>query len=144
MLNGYHLGYQHLGEVHEIDACCGAFMLIRKTVGEKVGWFDEDYFWYGEDIDFCYRVKKSGGKIAFVPYVKMLHYKGIASGIKHHTRKLSHASIHTKRLATRARFEVMRIFYKKHYEALYPGWLTHLILLGVAIKEQMVLLRIRS
>ena len=35
-------------------------MLMRKSVGDEVGWWDEDYPLYGEDIDFCYRLHKAG------------------------------------------------------------------------------------
>ena len=37
--------------IHEIDALTGAFALIKTEAGKQVGWFDEDYFWNGEDID---------------------------------------------------------------------------------------------
>jgi len=139
--NGYHLGYQKLNEIHEIDSCSGAFMMVKKNIGQKIRWFDEDYFWYGEDLDFCYRLKKSGWKIFYIPQVKILHYKGIASGIKEHSKKISSADKKTQILATKARFEVMEIFYKKHYVGKYPSWLTALVLLGIKIKKKFNLIR---
>ena len=57
-----------LSTIHEIDACSGTFLLIRKKLLDKIGWFDEDYFSYGEDIEMCYRVKELGYKVYFVPY----------------------------------------------------------------------------
>ena len=131
--NGYHLGYQNMDEIHEVDACVGAFLLIRRRVGEEVGWLDEDYFWYGEDLDFCFRIKKAGWKIAFVPNVKIIHYKGISSGIKEHTQALSTADERGQKLAQKSRFEAMRVFYQKHYKDKYPLIIRKLVMLGIGI-----------
>ena len=143
LLNGYHLGYQDMNMVHEIDACAGAFLLIRREVGKKVGWFDEDYFWYGEDLDLCFRVKKAGWKIMFVPDVKIIHYKGAASGIKKRLSVALRVSKETKILATKARFDVMRIFYNKHYRKEYPQFIRWLVLAAIEIKRRITLLRIK-
>ncbi len=136
ILNGYHLGYRNMDKIHEIDSCVGAFMMIRRSAGIKVGWLDEDYFWYGEDIDFCYRMKEKGYKVMFVPSSKIVHYKGISSGLKNHSQKLSTANEETKKLATKSRFDVMRIFYKKHYEGKYPNFITNLVFLGIDLKRK--------
>ncbi|MBI4098011.1 MAG: glycosyltransferase family 2 protein, partial [Candidatus Levybacteria bacterium] len=88
----YHLTNRPMNQVHEVDSIVGAFMLIRKSVLDKVGYFDEDYFLYAEDIDLCYRIKKAGFKIMFVPKVKVTHAKGISSGIKKHSQEVSGAS----------------------------------------------------
>lgn len=135
--NGYHLGYRHLEKIHEIDACVGAFMMIKRKVGEKVGWFDEDYFWYGEDLDLCFKVKSAGFKVMFIPDVSIMHYKGAASGIKKHSQKMSAADYNTRRQATKARFDVMRIFYTKHYLHTYPRWLTSLVMWGITLKQKL-------
>lgn len=135
--NGYHLGYQHMTEIHEIDSCVGAFLLIKKSIFEKVGGLDEDYFWYGEDLDLCFRVKQSGYKIMYVPEVFITHHKGAASGLKQHSKHLSKADLNTRKRATRARFEVMKIFYRKHFFDKYPRWLTALVLTGINMKQQL-------
>ena len=140
-LNGYHLGYRDLDIVHEIDSCAGAFMLVRKKDGDKIGWFDEEYFWYGEDLDFCYRMRKANRKIYYIPAVKIIHFKGVSSGIKAHSQRNSPADRKTRILATKARFDVMEIFYKKHYQRKYPLWITKLVLLGIKIKKHFSLLR---
>lgn len=118
--NGYHLAYKDMEKVHEIDACVGACMLIRRTAGEEVGWLDEQFFWYGEDLDFCFRIKNSGWKIMYIPDVSVLHYKGVSSGIKSHSVGLSKADISVKVASTKVRFEVMKIFFRKHYLGKYP------------------------
>lgn len=133
--NGYHLGYQNMNKVHEIDSCVGAFMIIRRKAGEEINWLDEDYFWYGEDLDFCYRIKQKNWKIMYIPQVSIIHFKGISSGIKKHSETLSKADEETKKRAQQARFEAMKIFYKKHYIKKYPSIVTSFILTGIKIKE---------
>lgn len=51
-------------------------MFMKKDVLDIVGYFDEDYFMYGEDIDLCYRIKKAGYKIFYYPKVTTIHLKG--------------------------------------------------------------------
>lgn len=135
IFNGYNLGNLDLNKIHEIDVLAGAFMMVRREAGEKVGWWDEDYFFYGEDIDFCYMLKQNGWKIYYVPTVSILHYKGVSGGLKKVSKHLTVADKETKRLATKARFNAMRIFYKKHYEQKYPWILTRLVYLGIFLKQ---------
>src|SRR3989344_2651866 len=52
LFSGYSLGFMDFSNIHEIDACAGAFMMVRQQAGEKIGWWDEDYFFYGEDLEF--------------------------------------------------------------------------------------------
>ncbi|MCL5432833.1 MAG: glycosyltransferase family 2 protein [Patescibacteria group bacterium] len=133
--NGYHLGWKNLNEIHEIDACAGAFMFTRKKAGEEVRWWDEDYFWYGEDLDFCYRLKQKGWKIYFIPSVSVLHYKGVSGGIKKHSKHVSTADDETRKLATNARFAAMKIFYSKHYKHKYPKIINWIILKGITLRS---------
>lgn len=141
--NGYHMGWKDLDKVHEIDALAGAFMIVRREAGEQVKWWDEDYFFYGEDIDFCYQLKQNGWKIYFVPTTKVRHYKGVSSGIKKETQQLSTADKKSKRMITNARFDAMKIFYRKNYYKKYPRYLTNFILFGVELKRQITLQKYR-
>lgn len=133
--NGYHLGYKNLDKVHEIDSCAGAFLMIKRTAGEKVKWFDEDYFWYGEDIDLCFRVKEAGFKVLFIPQVAIMHHKGVTSGIKKHSKNISSSTKDVRKKATVARFDVMSLFYRKHYLQKYPKLITQIVLCGINIKK---------
>lgn len=132
---GYSLGYKDLTTTHEIDALAGAFMLVPRKAGEEVGWWDEDYFWYGEDLDFCYKLKERGWKVMFVPTFKVLHYKGASGGIKKSTQKMTTATRETKKKSQEARFNAMRIFYDKHYKNKYPKAVTSLVMGGITLKE---------
>ena len=72
----YNLTYLDENKTYEVDAICGAFMFIPKAVLDKAGLFDEDYFMYGEDLDLCFKIKKSGYKIFYYPEVTTIHFKG--------------------------------------------------------------------
>lgn len=131
---GYTMGWLlDKKEPHEVNSVSGAFFFVRRKAAEKVDWWDEDYFWYGDELDFCYRLKEKGWKIFFLPQVKVLHYRGVASGIKGHTREISTATRETRIRAARASTEAMGIFYKKHYKDKYPWIITELVLLGIKI-----------
>ena len=130
----YHLIYQDLKEIHEIDSPSGAFFLARREVIDEVGMLDEDYFMYGEDIDWAYRIKEAGWKIMYVPEVSIIHYKGISSGIKDHSRELSTADQSTKLRSQNAFYETMKIFYSKHYANKYPALLNWLVMAAINLK----------
>lgn len=72
----YHLGYLDKDDVNEVDILAGAFMLLRKSVLDKCGLLDEDFFMYGEDIDLSYRILKAGYKNYYFPKTRIIHYKG--------------------------------------------------------------------
>jgi GT2 family glycosyltransferase len=63
--------YQH---PHPVDWITGACFAIRKEVAEEVGLLREDLFMYGEDIEWCRRIKKAGNKIFYWPNAKIFHY----------------------------------------------------------------------
>ncbi|MCL5435174.1 MAG: glycosyltransferase family 2 protein [Patescibacteria group bacterium] len=135
IFGGYNLGYLNLSKTHEIDALAGAFMLVRRKAGEDAGWWDEDYFFYGEDIDFCYILKQKGWKIYYVPEVSILHYKGVTGGIKKHSKHITTADEETRVKSQKERFRAMRLFYKKHYEQKYPWVVTRLVYFGISLKQ---------
>ncbi len=57
----------------EVDYVFGAAMFIRRQVFEQVGVFDETYFLYLEDLDFCLRAQQGGFALLFVPQVCVQH-----------------------------------------------------------------------
>jgi hypothetical protein len=132
---GYNLKHLDLSTMHEIEALAGAFMLVRREAGEEAKWWDEDYFFYGEDLDFCYMLKQKGWKVYYVPEFTVLHYKGVSGGLKKVSKDITTADSETKKRATKARFDAMRIFYKKHYEDKYPWLITRLVYLGISLKQ---------
>lgn len=56
-----------------VDAVEGSFMLVPTAVFRKLGGFDESFFLYSEDTDFCFRARKTGVPVVFFPDAKAVH-----------------------------------------------------------------------
>ncbi len=140
---GYTKGWEDLDTTHEVDAVEGAFMIMPRSVGEKVGWWDEDYFFYGEDLQFCYDIKKLGYKIYYIGEKSIMHIGGASSGIKKKSEGITTANIETKKRLQKARFNAMRIFYRKNYRNKYPFLVYFLIDKAIAFLENRTLAKLR-
>jgi len=75
----YYLHEKYPNKGIEVDAVSGAYMLVNREVFESIGLFDENFFMYLEDIDFCVRAKQSGLKVVFCPKSVILHEGGASS-----------------------------------------------------------------
>jgi len=102
--NKYHLGYLDKDKTHQVEILAGAFMLMRKSVLDKVGLLDEAFFMYGEDIDLSYRIIKAGYHNYYYPDARIIHYKGES------TKKGSLNYVFVF-------YNAMIIFARKHYSA---------------------------
>ena len=133
--NQYTKNYLGYTTEHEIDAVGGMFMLMRRSVGEQVGWWDEDYPLYGEDIDFCYRIHEAGYRNLYWPSVTVLHYKGVTTGMSKQSSTVTTAKKDTIRRVKGWSVRAMEIFYKKHYVKQYPFFINWLVFLGIKIMK---------
>jgi hypothetical protein len=124
-----HLDYSKL---QPINACVGAFLMVKLKVGGAIGWWNEKYFMYGEDLDFCYKLKLNNFKLFFIPDFKITHFQGISSGIK---KTKSTASRQTKTRSALATTNAMRIFYQENLIQNYSPFLKPLIMLGINLLE---------
>lgn len=61
------------GKYKDIEYVSGACMMVDKKVFEKIGFFDERFFMYCEDVDFCLRAKKAGFEIRSNQNIKVNH-----------------------------------------------------------------------
>ena len=118
--NNYNLNDLDPDGIYEVDSLVGAFMIVRKETIEQIGLLDEDYFMYGEDIDWCYRIKEAGWKVIYYGKAEIIHYKGSSS--KKQKSKLIY-EFHRS----------MYLFYNKHYNNKY-SFLTKLaVYLGILV-----------
>ena len=60
--------------VREVDWMLGACLMIRRDALREIGLMDERFFLYFEDVDWCYRMKKSGWKVYYLPEAEMIHH----------------------------------------------------------------------
>jgi N-acetylglucosaminyl-diphospho-decaprenol L-rhamnosyltransferase len=71
-----------------IDWICGASMMIRPAVFAAIGGFDENYFLYFEETDFCNRALKAGFSTWYVPESRVMHIMGQSTRITDETLEL--------------------------------------------------------
>ena len=95
---------RHLATERSVDWVSGACLLLDVRAGAAVGFFDERYFMYEEDVDLCAALRAAGGRILFTPAAEVVHLRGRSTparseGLSHYDR--SHLA-----------------FYEKHS----PGW----------------------
>ncbi|HET90945.1 MAG TPA: glycosyltransferase family 2 protein [Chloroflexi bacterium] len=123
----YNLTYLDPDQVAEVDSVVGAFMLVRAEAIAQVGLLDEQFFMYGEDLDWAYRIKAAGWRVYYNPAVTVLHVKRAAS--RHSLR------------AQVEFYRAMDIFYRKHYAAQTPRWLHVLIVSALSLRKGIEQLR---
>lgn len=60
----------------KVDVIQGTSLMVKRSVWEKLGGFDDSFFMYSEEFDFCYRMKKEGFERFWVPSSKIIHFGG--------------------------------------------------------------------
>lgn len=130
----YHKAFLDTCRHHQIDAGAGAFMLVKREVIEAVGNWDEEYFFYGEDLDFYYRIKRAGWQVWYFAKPVVTHFKGVSSGLRKESRSITQASRGTRLRVAKESVRAMEIFYRKFYAGRYPAVITSLVLAGIRLK----------
>lgn len=72
----YLMNYMDEDETHEVAGVSGSCMMIRREVITQIGYLDERFFAYQEDADYCFRTRKAGWKIYYVPRAQIIHFGG--------------------------------------------------------------------
>ena len=72
----YHMADWDATTPREVDALLGACILVRKSVLDKIGLMDEDYFMYSEEVDLCTRIQRGGWSLYWVPQAAIIHHGG--------------------------------------------------------------------
>ncbi len=75
LLNRYHQNV-HPDGLKDVDVVKGAFMFMRTDTFRSLNGFDERFFFYGEETDLCYRLKRTGGIVRFDPSTSIIHFGG--------------------------------------------------------------------
>lgn len=126
--NGYQLGYLDPDQDYPVDCLVGAFMLLRQETIAQVGGLDEEFFMYGEDLDWCYRIKEAGWEIYYYPKTSIIHLKGGSA------RRRPFKIVYEFHRA-------MILFHRKHYRKQYSIMINGMVYAGVGVKFALSLLR---
>lgn len=106
-------------DLADVDAINGAFMLVRKSAMDEVGLFDESYWMYAEDLDWCTRFREAGWRVVYDGRVTAFHIKGGVAGVR----------------SLRLNYEFhrsMALYYRKHSHS--QGVVVALVTLAIWIK----------
>lgn len=132
--NGYFQSYADMTQTHAVDVIAGSYMLMPMALCRELGGWDETYFFYGEDIDFCYRIRLAGYQIVYYPHVEVLHYKGASSGLRKESAQIAKPPKETRVRVAKESVRAMKIFYSKFYRQQYPWLVTAVVLAGIQIR----------
>ncbi len=117
----YNLTYESPDKIQEVDAVSGAFLMIRRKVMEDIGLLDEQFFMYGEELDWCLRAKRAGWTVMYYPAARIVHYKGEST--KYNSRK-----------AAVEFYRAMYLFHRKHFAQDHSSVTNLLIYSGILLK----------
>jgi hypothetical protein len=104
----YNLTYLPEDETAEVEAISGSFMAVRREALAQVGTLDEDFFLYGEDLDWCFRMRQRGWKIHYFPGTQIVHFKGESA---------KQSGLDNLRLF----YQAMGLFVRKHFHPASPA-----------------------
>ena len=118
----YNLTYLDPEKIHKVDAISGSCMLMKSDLFKEMNGFDERFFMFGEDLDLCKRIWESKHEIHYIPYTKIIHYKG--------------ESVRTAPYDSREAFyHSMNIYIKKHYSSTLGAFTKFFISTGISLRK---------
>jgi GT2 family glycosyltransferase len=109
-----------------VDEVSGACMFIRKSVIDEVGGFDERFFMYYEEVDWCRRMAQAGWEVYYLPTAEVIHHQ--ASSAKK-----------TKLFASRVAYRSQYLYFRKHhglFQAIILRMLSALVLSALELKHR--------
>lgn len=104
IFNRYRMGCWKHDDTRQVDQPYGACLMFRKSTLDRIGFMDERFFMYYDEVELCYRLKRSGGKIFYTDTITVIHHGSQSS--KQAISACDHYK-HYSRL----------LFFEKHYGA---------------------------
>jgi GT2 family glycosyltransferase len=129
LFSAYYLGHIPKDSPHSIDVLPGAFMMIRKTIIDITGGFDEQFFMYAEDIDLSFRIKQIGYQNYYLPQSSIIHFKGEST-----RRDIKYVKIF---------YSAMELFIKKHFTDNYSSIHLYILKSGIRFRRALANLQLR-
>lgn len=121
IIGRHRIGYWDYNDIREVDQPMGSALMVRREAITQVGLMDEQFHMYYEDVDWCFRIKKRGWKIYFIPLAQIIHYGGQSA-------RLNMAKMRIQRYKSRHKF------FRKHYGILSEWIVKQMDLFGLILK----------
>jgi GT2 family glycosyltransferase len=118
LLRGY---WDHASE-RDVDWVIGAFMLLPREVFEQTGGFDERLFMYGEDMEWCHRIRARGWRVRFYPSASIMHWGHASADIRWGDERIALC------------LERDRDFYREHHGRVLTMLFMGIHVLGAALR----------
>jgi len=104
----------------QVDWVPGAYSIIRRSVLDRIGFFDERFFFYCEEVDLCRRIKAAGSEVWYWPDIEVVHLGGESA-----------KTVKNQRISPSSQLELWRmrsglLYFRKHHGA-YGAWSTMLL-----------------
>ncbi len=128
VIGRYQLGRWNHNEIREVDQPMGACLMVRRKTVDEVGLLDEEFFMFFEEVDWCYRIKKRGWKIYFLPKAKVIHYGG---------QSIRKANFSWRRCFLKSKYR----FFRKRYSKV-PPLVLKTILIGCSLLQPIIILAV--
>ncbi len=114
VFGSYRMSYWSFDDLRQVDWVMGACILLQAEAVRQIGGMDERFFMYSEEMDLCYRLKRAGWKVRYIPDASATHIWGASS------QKLPEKTF--LRL-----YNSRTLYFRKHYGRFY-AWLYKLLL----------------
>jgi GT2 family glycosyltransferase len=117
----YHMSNWAHNEERDVEQLMGACLMLRKSVVESLGLFDERYFMYFEEVDLCKRLLDHHYRIRYLPQAQAMHYKG-------------ESALTDKANALAAFYRSRSYYFRKHHGPLSGGLVKGISLLDAGLR----------
>jgi len=104
----------------QVDWVIGAAFLIRRTLLDRIGLLDEQFYMYTEEVDFCYRAVQNGFQVWYTPSSEIVHFWGGMSAFNRRVITWTNVS--------------MKLFLEKHFRGMKKGIALSLFTTGLALR----------
>ncbi|MFH1537398.1 MAG: glycosyltransferase family 2 protein [bacterium] len=126
-LNGYeHSDYESITAPRKVEVICGSCLMVKREALDAIGAFDEVMWMYGEDVDLCWRARKAGFDVLYLPGCSIVHKRG--------TRHLEEEAYHDIERLIYNHYRWIFYFARKHFSPLKRLMVHKLLALNIKMK----------
>jgi GT2 family glycosyltransferase len=87
-LGRYQMSHWKRDDERDVDTVSGCYMLVRASAVRKVGLLDEQFFFFGEETDWCKRFRDAGWRVSFAPVGEITHFGSVSARRHNHKRDI--------------------------------------------------------
>lgn len=120
VLRRYYVADRSDDETQEVDWLVGACLAVRREAIETAGLLDERFFLYSEEVEWCWRIRRAGWRVVYLPEATVYHHESASAGQEPASRQIAFDTAKVqlyRRLHGRPAAEILRAFLLMNYLA---------------------------